>query len=213
MVQFVPAVLATSEEEYQTKLKKILDSAAFEGGWIQIDFMDNQFVQNQSVGIEVVKKYSISLQREAHLMVVNPAAWAQELLELGWERIVWHIEVGEEEVNRTLQVIGEKAEKGLALNPETEVEKLLPFLSKIDTILVMSVHPGFGGQKFLMNSLEKVEKIRKLKPELKIGIDGGVNEEVIKGVVSAGVDYVVMGSYLLEGDVNENLERIWEVFQ
>lgn len=205
-MKIVPAILATTEEEYKQKLQLIESSNLFD--WIQIDLMDNKFVQNKSVGIEVLVKYHTPLKREAQLMVEYPENWIDELIKVGVNRIVFPVE----DIANLTEVIdhikNHDLEVGLSLNPETPVEKVEGFLDRIETVLVMSVHPGFGGQSFILHSLQKIRELAERKGTFLIGVDGGINQEVIKSVDTAGADYAVIGSHLLKGDINENLEHI-----
>ena len=216
MMQILPSVLSTTEQDYQHKIEKIEESEAFEGGWLHVDFADNEFVPNLTVGIEALKKYPTNLRMEAHLMVAKPEEWTQELIEAGTERLIIHIETLEnpkllEEIKK------QKIEIGLAIKLETPVAKLVPFVGTIDVILVMSIHPGFSGQEFLPEGLDKIREVAALRSEhnadFKIEVDGGVSADNIRSLADAGVDGVIMASHLIEGDIDENLEKIWETFK
>lgn len=212
--QIIPAILATTEAQYKDKLKKIEESGIFEDGWIQIDLMDNKFVQNKSIGLDVMAKYPTSLKKEAQLMVDYPQNWIDDLVKVGVERIVFPIEDGSGIKERIDHIKNHGVQAGLSINPETEVEKVRPFAGTIDLVLLMSVHPGFGGQQFLQGSLEKIRELVNLRRDsganFLIEVDGGINEEVAKKVALAGADNLVIGSYLIDGDIAENLEKIWE---
>lgn len=212
-IQIIPAILATNEEEYRQKMEKIAESGAFEGGWVQIDLMDNRFVQNQSVDPDVIARYKNSFQLEAHLMVDYPEGWIDELVKVGVKRIIFPLEDIEGINERIQHIKNHGIEVGLALNPETPVAKIAPFIATMDMVLVLSVHPGFGGQEFIPESIDKVKELGKLKKEgnkFLIEVDGGINEVVSRDLVAAGADNLVIGSYLLDGDITENLEKIWE---
>lgn len=210
-VQIVPAILATTEEEYKEKLAKIESCPDFAGGWVQIDLMDNKFVQNKSIGLEVLSKYPTKLKREAHLMVVDPREWARGLVKMGFDRLIFHLEAGRAlEILETIKDGGMGV--GIALSPQTPLDKVGPFLDKIDVLLLMSVDPGFSGQHFLPEILEKIKGATELKVQnnFLIEVDGGINEQVAKSVIEAGADILVVGSHLIEGNITENLERLWE---
>ncbi len=216
MIEIIPAILATSDYEYSQKLEKIEESGVFEGGWVQVDFMDNQFVPNQTVDRDVLKKYPSNLHVEAHLMVSDPDEWIQELLDSGVERIIPHVEaIQNDEVLKKIKA-GE-CEVGLAINPETDVATLTPYLHTIDVLLVMSVKPGFGGQEFIPQTVEKIEDLSRIreksKLDFKIEVDGGVSEDWIQPLADIGVNGLVIGSHLVEGDIHENLEKIWEKYE
>lgn len=209
MIQIIPAILATTEEEYKQKLQKIEGSSAFAEGWVQIDFMDNKFVQNQSIAADVVKKYPTPLKVEAHLMVEEALSWVEELLPVA-DRFILPVEVIDK--NQPVLKLARDNHKqvGLAVNPETPIEKLTDYLQGLDSVIVMSVKPGFGGQQFMPEVLEKAKQIKQKQPDLLVGMDGGINPDNIKQVAEAGVDYVAIGSGIIEGDIDENLEKFWE---
>ncbi|MBI2039927.1 ribulose-phosphate 3-epimerase [Candidatus Microgenomates bacterium] len=211
MVQILPTVFATTEEGYKKQIEQIQSSGAFKDGWVQIDLMDNKFVPNLSIGLEVVAKYPINSQKEAQLMVADPQDWIDELVELGFKRIIFPIEVGNT-AELITQVKNYHIQVGLSINPETEVDKLLEFLDRIDLVLVMGVRPGFQGQKLIPETLDKIKKLAqlKLKYDFLIGEDGGINPQTVKSLVEAGVDNLAVGSFLFKGDIDENLERLWE---
>lgn len=215
-MQIIPGVLATTEQQYQGFMERISFTDLFEGGWVQIDFADNKFVQNQTVGIEVVKKYSINLNKEAHLMVENPGELIKDLKEAGFKRVICHFEAGKTE---EFIALGKQhgLEVGVAINPETTVEQIREFLSKVDMVLVMSINPGFSGQEFKPAVLEKVRELVKIREEnnypFVVEMDGGLNLDNIKEVISAGVENLVMTSYLFKGDLEENVENIWEIIR
>jgi ribulose-phosphate 3-epimerase len=209
MIQILPAILATTEEEYKEKLTKIETNFSLFNGWVQIDLMDNKFVQNKSIGVDVIAKYPTDeLRIEAQLMVEYPDNWIDELVKTHVARIVFPVEDTEGIDFKIQHVLNHEKEVGLSINPETPVEKLEPFLSKINTVLVMSVHPGFGGQEFIAESVEKIRQIKKLGIPIRVGVDGGVSLEVIEDLANAGADYLVMGSHLLLGDIDENIRHI-----
>lgn len=204
-IQIIPAILATTEEEYSQALRKIEDSGRFKDGFVQVDLMDGEFVANKSIGVEVIAKNPTELKLEAHLMVENPSEWVGTLVE-NVSRVIAHIEVGDEAIKEFIQN-GNSANLGvgLAINPETPVEKLKPYFSDIDAVLVMSVHPGFQGQEFIPETLEKVKEISHLRSEnnfsFKIEVDGGINKAVAKDLIEVGADNLVVGSHWEEINV------------
>ncbi len=209
MVQIVPAILATTEQEYRDKLSKLEESGLFENGWIQVDLMDGKFVPNHSIKPDVIKKYSSSFKIEAQLMVQDPESWVDDLIEAEVARIIFPAEAGLK-IDQTIKYLKSRnIEVGVSLNPETSMEALEPFIGKIDLSLVMSVKPGFGGQEFIAGSIEKVRQIN-ARWDIPIEVDGGISTEVVKRLVEAGADYLVIGSHLIEGNIDENLEHLWE---
>lgn len=210
-IQIIPAILATTEEEYEQKLKKIEVCPELAEGWIQIDLMDNKFVQNSSINPEIVFKYPTSLKRELQLMVEKP--WSEWLVKLDLNqsnRIIAPIEVEEIEIREMLATLGgTEIQFGLSLNPETPVKILEEYITGLDTVLIMSVDPGFSGQQFKPEVLGKIKQLKSLRSDLVIGVDGGISAENVKLIVEAGADYLVIGSHLVDGDITENLEKIW----
>lgn len=210
MIQIIPSVLSTLEEEYRRDITKYQRSQLLKEGWVHIDFMDNKFVPNQSIEPEIIAKYPIDLHKEAHIMVLHPLEWIDSLVQAGFERIIFHLE-SQDNILKCIEYIkGKGLEVGLAINNDTSVEKLEPFISKVDVILVMSIVAGFQGQPFILKTLDKVRTVRSMNESIKVGVDGAVKDTNLKEIVNAGVDFVIVGSYLLKGDVDENLENLWE---
>lgn len=210
MVQIIPAILATSEEQYKNDLSK-LENSSLRDNWVHIDFADNEFVPNKTIEPEVIKKFPTNFRKEAHLMVTYPKEWIDKLVDADFERTIFHIE-SDDNILEALEYIKNKGLKiGLAINKESPIAKLEQFVDKIDVILVMTIVPGFQGQPFIPQTLDKVREIKSKNWPVKVGVDGAVHDTNAKEIVESGVDFMIVGSYLLNGDVDENLERIWEV--
>lgn len=209
MVQIIPSILATSEEQYQNDLDKLAGSEALKEGWIHIDFADSRFVPNQTVGVEIVEKYPAEFQKEAHLMVSDPRDWIEGLIRAGFKRIIIHVEANK--VEDSIDYAKDQGlEVGLAIKNETDIEKMEEYIDKIDKVLVMTIIPGFQGQPFIPEALDKVKTIKAKNWQVKVGVDGHVSAENAKEIVGSGVDFIIVGSYLLKGNVDENLENLWE---
>ncbi len=217
MVQIVPGILATTESEYRQMAGQLDKAGALEGGWVQIDLMDGDFVANKSVSAEVVKKYPLNLQVEVQLMVVDPAGWIEALSGVGVKRFVAPIETDEAGLDEFFSRCKVKdIEVGLSINPETPVEKIEEYLDILDAVLIMSVEPGFGGQEFIDGSIEKVKALARLRGTngFMIEVDGGITLQHVPELIKAGADNLVIGAgRLLEGDLDENLEQFWEATQ
>ncbi len=214
-MQIIPAILATTEKEYKEKLDLIESSESLADGWVQIDLMDNKFVQNQSIEPNIIAKYPTKLKLEAQLMVEFPEGWIDQLVKIPVNRILFPIEDSQGIEERITHIKNHaNIEVGLSLNPETPIDEVKPFLDRIDLVLVMSVEPGFGGQEFIRESIERVKVFTKLRSDsglnFIIEVDGGINENVVRELVEAGVDNLVIGSHLLKGDIDENLAQIWQ---
>lgn len=208
MVTIIPAILATTEDEFSQQLDKIKSSSSLAEGWVHIDFMDGKLVETTSIAVPVVKKFEIPFQKEAHLMVENPSEYIKDLQQAGFKRVVIHIE--SQETESTIQLIKQQGmEAGIAINPETNLEKIKELVSEVSEVMIMSIHPGKQGQPFLSTTYDRVKDVSSYYQP--IAVDGGVNEETAPGLIQAGASRLVIGSYLQKGDVDENLEKIWEI--
>jgi len=163
---------------------------------IHFDVMDGHFVPNLTIGAPVLKCLKTKIPVDVHLMVTNPADLIEDFAKAGAKKLAFHIEVTKNP-SVIIQKIKENGMKsGIALNPDTGIETIENMLDELDYLLIMSVFPGFGGQKFIPEVLEKIKKIRELKPEIDIQIDGGINAETSKLVKKAGANWLVSGSYI-----------------
>ncbi|MBK9508145.1 MAG: ribulose-phosphate 3-epimerase [Cytophagaceae bacterium] len=194
-----PSILASDFANLQKEAEMINQSAA---DWFHIDVMDGVFVPNISFGIpvtEAIKKHA-NKPLDVHLMIVNPEKYIEDFAKVGADLITVHWEACPH-IHRTLAQIKEAGCKaGVVLNPATPVSVLQDIISDCDMVLVMSVNPGFGGQKFIENTYQKVKELKKLilqkKAETIIEIDGGVNLETGAKLVEAGADALVAGSFV-----------------
>lgn len=210
MIQIIPAILDKTPEDFGKHIAQLKHSGSFQEGWVHIDLTDNAFVQNQTISIDTVIRNPTSLKKEAHLMVVHPLAWLDKLNEAGFKRVFLHLE-SKDDILECINRIKELGmEAGIAINIDTPIEKLEPFKDKIDIILMMSVVPGFQGQPFLPEALTKIKLLKEKNWPIKIAIDGAISAINVKQIVDAGVDQLIIGSYLLNGDLDENLETLWE---
>ncbi len=182
-------------------LQQEVDSIEACADWLQLDVMDGHFVPNVSFGAPVVKCINTRLPLDVHLMVSNPADRIAECAALGVSNITFHAEAVRKTDDRRalIQAIHTaKATAGIALNPETPVSDIDDVIGVIDLVLIMSVHPGFGGQKFLEEVLQKVRTIRKKYPTLMIQIDGGIDLVTAKKAILAGANNLVAGSAIFK---------------
>lgn len=194
-----PSILASDFANLQSEVTMINESQA---DWIHVDIMDGVFVPNLSMGLPVVQaiKKHATKPLDVHLMIVNPERYVEAFFEAGASIISVHLEASPH-LHRTIQQIkalGCKA--GVAINPHTGVEQLQDILSDIDLVCMMSVNPGFGGQKFIENTYKKVARLKsmidKAGAKVHIEIDGGVNQKNAKPLMDAGADVLVAGNFV-----------------
>lgn len=171
--------------------------------FLHLDVMDGEFVPNISFGYPVLKNIPniSSVPLDVHLMIQNPLNYIDDFSKLNPEYITIHIEANKPK--ETIKKIKENNIKvGLSLKPKTDIAKLSDYIDEIDLVLIMTVEPGFGGQKFMKEQLDKVRELDKLRRDHNykylIQIDGGVNAETIKYIKGTGVDIVVAGSYIID---------------
>ena len=197
MTLIAASLLSADFAELKNEIRSVEQGGA---DWLHLDVMDGHFVPNITFGpfiVEAIKKVS-RLPLDAHLMITDPLKYAPGFAKAGADYITIHAEVAEDLVSAIAQLKKLKVKAGLSVNPETPLDKVLPVIGEIDLFLVMSVHPGFGGQKFMPEVLDKVRIIKKLKDQGKtktlISIDGGVNPETARQCRSAGVEVLVAGA-------------------
>lgn len=199
MIKISPSILSADFSKLGEEIQNVSKAGA---DYIHIDVMDGSFVPNITIGNEVIKnlRKNSSLPFDVHLMINNPDAHVQAFATAGCDIITIHAEASTH-LDRSVALIksfGKKA--GVSIVPSTHENVLDYVLEKLDLILVMTVNPGFGGQKFLDSQLKKIENIRnkisKSGKKIELEVDGGINEETAKLVVSAGADVLVSGSYI-----------------
>lgn len=189
------------------------------GQRIFFDVMDGMFVPSISFGMPVLASIHDATEQfmDAHLMVQEPIRYVEAFQKAGADYVTVHLEACED-VKTTLDKIhacGMKA--GLAVNPETDVKELVPYLEDVEMILIMSVHPGFGGQKFIPESLDKIREVRAMlnekNLETDIQVDGGIYVENVREVLDAGANVIVAGSAVFRGDAGENTAKFMEILK
>ncbi len=206
MRKVIPSVLTKEPADLERKIR-ILEPLV---EVIQIDIMDGEFVQNTSVTVEDVQKANPRKPMEIHLMVRHPLEYVQPFADIGAFRIIFHIESDDDAADVIRKIKQFQMEPGIALNPPTPVEEIKPFLDSIDIVLVMGVNPGLQGQKFIPEVLSKVQAVKKIRPEVMVEVDGGVNSDTGPALVDAGVDILNVGSYLFK---QLPVEDNWETMQ
>ncbi len=202
-----PSILSANFGNLEKDIKKVTSAE-----WLHVDVMDGHFVPNITIGPLVVSGLKTITKQvlDTHLMISDPLKYAEVFIKAGSDYLTFHIEAVENplEVIERIRELG--AKPGISIKPNTNVDEIKYLLPLLDQVLVMSVEPGFGGQKFMPNSIDKIRLLSQLKKENNysylISVDGGINNETVKLVKDAGVDVVVAGSYVFKSESPE--ERI-----
>ena len=205
MKPIIPAILTDNFFDFQQKLKKVENLSS----WLQIDVSDGKFTPNKTLSPNDLLPLKFKQNLELHLMVFEPEKYFLTAEKLKVKRVIIHYEAVEKKID---EVFSKKYPftLGLALNPEIEVEKMLPYLSKVNFILILAVTPGAQGQDFQEKVLEKIKIIKKFSPKTIVEVDGGINEKTIKKVNQAGADIFVVGSALLKAKESKKMMTILE---
>lgn len=192
-IKIGPSILSADFGMLDEEIATIEASADF----LHADVMDGHFVPNLTFGAPVISRLKTKLPIECHLMMAEPEKYLEDFVKAGAFLITIHVEAcGERtgEVLKKIRSLGVKA--GLSLNPPTDIAVIEPYLDLVDMVLVMTVNPGFGGQSFIFECLDKIKWVRAGRPNLDICVDGGVNAETGKLCVEAGANMLVAGSYI-----------------
>ena len=194
-MQIAPSILSSDFARLKEEIESIKNC-----DMVHIDVMDGHFVPNLTFGAPVVKcirKYT-ELFFDCHLMISDPLKYAKDFAQAGADLITFHYESDNDpkEVIDEIKRLGCKV--GISVKPKTNVEDIYPYLDDVDLVLIMSVEPGFGGQSFMPEVLDKVVKLKKLNKKFVIEIDGGIDDKTIHQAKEAGVDICVAGSYIFK---------------
>lgn len=209
-----PSVLSLNFTDTKEQLQQLQESKA---EWIHFDVMDGHFVPNLTFGPDILKafKKAVTMVMDVHIMVSDPKTYASIFIEAGADVVTFHLEACEsmEECIALCRFIRSKGVMaGVSVRPNTAIDALLPYLKEMDLVLIMSVEPGFGGQSFIANTLQKVQVLRKAIDDqglvVRLEIDGGINAETAKEAILAGCDTLVAGSYVFKQNIQEAVNSL-----
>ena len=213
-IQISPSILSADFSQLGTEIKRLADGGA---DMIHVDVMDGHFVPNLTIGPPVIRalRKQCSLKFDVHLMISPVHQYIEAYAEAGADIITIHPEATDNLETSILKIKQLNKKVGVSLNPESKIDLILDFLDKIDLVLIMSVNPGFGGQKFMPEVLEKIKKLRKIQDErnlnFDIEIDGGINFENYKKAIDAGANILVSGTTIFksnDGDIKKNINLL-----
>jgi ribulose-phosphate 3-epimerase len=190
IIQMVPAILTEDPKALENMVRQTETFTSY----AQFDIMDGQFVPSRSVTCEHIARLKTKLNWEAHLMVLHPETYLEDFQRAGAQKIVFHYEAtsSPREIISLVKNLGMRV--GLAVNPETTIAVITPLINDVDSVLFLSVNPGFYGSSFIPEVLDKIVAFRSAQPNLEIGIDGGIKEGNIAQIARSGVDVIYVGS-------------------
>ena len=211
-IQISPSILSADFSQLGSEIKKLEEGGA---DLIHVDVMDGHFVPNITIGPPVIKalRNKTSLPFDVHLMISPVHKYIKDFANAGADIITIHPEATPNLQESIDEIRSFKKKVGISLNPDTKIDIIKDYLDKVDLILIMSVYPGFGGQKFISDVLEKIKSLKNLKDKKKLNfdieVDGGINFSNFKSVINAGANVLVSGTTIFkenDGDIKKNID-------
>ena len=212
-----PSILSM---DFTQTLKQLQEVESSKAKWLHVDIMDGHFVPNLSFGPDITKQIRrhSKLFMDVHIMVEDAEHYSEVFVEAGANLLTFHLEACKDakSVHRIISKIHHQGCKvGLSIRPQTPVEAVFPYLNVIDLVLIMSVNPGYGGQSFMEESVDRIQRLRKEidthQHSVLIEVDGGINAETGLKVAQAGADVLVAGSYVFKNDIVRAVESLWKL--
>lgn len=195
-----PSILSSDFANLESEIKNLEKNGA---DWVHVDVMDGHFVPNLTIGAPVVKalRRVTNIPLDVHLMIENPEKYIKDFALAGSDIITFHYEASKNNVDDLIVMIRSYGKKvGLSIKPKTKVSEIEKYIKDVDLVLIMTVEPGFGGQKFIPDCAEKISEIKNISTQVIVEVDGGINIETATQCKKLGVDALVAGNYIFSSD-------------
>lgn len=196
MVEIIPAILSPTRDDFHRRFKAVEPYTE----WLQIDIVDGKFAPSKTVGPEVVTKFRTTKKLEIQLMVNFIEDWIDPFVKAKPARIIVPVETARDPIGLIRHLRRHNIQVGFSLNPHTGVERMQHLIDKVDSVLLLSVMPGFQGQHFVHGVFQKIRGLRSMRPDVYVEVDGGIQPGIARKCVESGANALVVGSYILKND-------------